>query len=199
MSREDNKIVHSLIDLCKQRRIQCCIQIGAEDGYEVNMIRETLQCRGIAIEGDTRCKSMSQFLEYHHLVIGATNCMTEFYVHKNAGLSSTFPRKQDETKVMSQQYRLDTFCENRGGIHPDALIIDTEGSAMDVLEGCGELLDGVNVVYSECQQKELRPGIRLAGEIETLLAVHGMTRHHGPPSYWDADNFNQGNYTWVRG
>lgn len=195
MSREESHVVTALAALCKLLNIKCAVQIGAWDGYEVEVVRSTVPCRGVAIEGDTRSVPCSPGLEYHYALIGATNCVMDFYLHPNAELSGQFPRGENsEEKVRLQQHRLDTFCEALG-IKPDALIIDTEGSTLDVLEGCGAMLDSVNLVYAECQTYVMRPGIRPLADVDAFLAVRGLTRHHGLPSYSAG---SQGNYTWAR-
>ena len=119
-----------------------------------------------------------------------------FYLHQNTGLSGHFPRGDSDSEicVLAQHVRLDHFCGIRY-IEPDALIIDTEGSTMEALEGCGFILDNLKVVYAECQTQEIRPGIRLLPEVDKLLVAHGMTQHEGLPSY---DVGSQGNYTWIR-
>lgn len=194
MSHEEPKVVAALIDLCKAREVQLLIQVGAEDGYEAAMVQNATQCRAIAIEGNPALISCSPWIDYHHMIIGATNGITTFYIHKDTGLSGHFPRGQGEMKIEAPQQRLDTFCSIRG-IQPDGLIIDTEGSTMEVLEGCDLLLANVNVVYAEVQLEEIRPGIRLIGEVDKLLSTFGLTQHQAMPSYGAGGQMNM---TWVR-
>ena len=120
-----------------------------------------------------------------------------FYVHKTSGLSSPFVRgDSDEEARQFGQERLDTFCAVRGiSPLPDALIIDTEGSTLDVLEGCGAILNGVKLVYAEVQTCEIRPGMRLLPEVDAFLAARGFALRPGLPAY---DGGAQGNYTWTK-
>jgi hypothetical protein len=128
-------------------------------------------------------------------MIGAADSMTNFYVHAAQGLSSPIAREDGmEEKHELFQRRLDTFCAERG-IVPDALLIDTEGTTLDVLEGAGSLINGVRLVYAECQTSMIRPGMRLLPEVDTLLTNRGFVRRVGPPEY---DAGGQGNYCWVR-
>ena len=123
--------------------------------------------------------------------------MTQFYGHSSPDLSSTIPREDGHERAETlHQYRLDTFCRTHGGIKPDALIIDTEGTTLDVLEGCGTLLDNMKVIYAECQTSDPRPSVRHVNDVDALLVAHGMTQHTKEPSYarWQT----QGNFTWVR-
>ena len=191
---EEDGVVDSLVDLCEKQDVKCLIQIGAGDGYEASKVMQHTKCRAIAIEA-SRSTSCDPNLEYHHAIIGATNGMTMFYLHSNTNLSGHFPRG-NEPGVSIEQQRIDTWCTVHGGIKPDALIIDTEGSTMEVLEGCGDLLNGVNLVYAEVQGDEIRPGIRLVGEVDALLSARGLTQHEAMPSYGIGGS--QFNLTWIR-
>jgi len=195
MTRETDTICQSLADLCKRQGVTCLIQVGAEDGYEADCVRKATECQAIAIDGDPQCSPCSSAIDFNCILIGATDCVMPFYLHKTSGLSSQFQREDSqETMVEMQQYRLDTFC-TLNDIAPDALIIDTEGTTLDVLEGCGSLLDSVKLIYAEVQSQEIRPGMRLLTEVDVFLAVRGFTQHLGLPSYTGGA---QGNYTWVK-
>ncbi len=196
-NREDPKIITALADLCKEHDVQCLIQIGAGDGYEASFIKNIIDCRAITIEANSIYSSCSPYIEFHHgIVIGASNSMANFFMHENAGLSGHFPRNDGKEKmVWAPQQSLEHFCAVHGGIKPDALIIDTEGSTMEVLEGCVKLLGDIKVIYAEVQNQEIRPGIRLVGEVDTFLTSHGMKKHEGSPSY---DVGSQANMTWIR-
>lgn len=195
MSRERNDIAYSLAALCQKMQISCVVQVGAEDGFEADCIREATGCRAVAIDADPKSVKMSPWLEAHETLIGASHTVMDFYVHKVDGLSSQFTREDGaEEKVAMPQQRLDYFCQQHG-IEPDALIIDTEGTTLDVLEGCGALLDNVRLIYAEVQTSVIRPGMRLLPEVEAFLSARGFVRREGRPSYHEGP---QGNYTWVR-
>ena len=196
MSREEPHVVAALVDLCKSLDVKCVIQVGSEDGWEAEKVREATGCRAIAIDADPKCQPCSKDLEYYRFVVGATNSdSVPFYVHSSEGLSSLIPREDSkEEKIHKPQVRLDFLCSLML-LKPDALIIDTEGTTMEVLEGCGTLLDSVKLIYAECQVDVIRPGIRTLPEVDSFLAVRGFKRHHELPSY---DGGAQGNYTWIR-
>ena len=196
MAREEEHVVAALVSLCKELGVTCVAQIGAEDGYEANEIRKATGARAIAIDGDPKCKPCAPEIEWYERLIGATDSYVTFYVHKTGGLSSLFMRgdSAEEARQLGQE-RLDTFIAARGLPKPDALIIDTEGSTLDVLEGCSSLLDGVRVIYAEVQSVEIRPGMRLLPEVEAFLAARGFTLRPGLPAY---DGGAQGNYTWTK-
>jgi len=197
MTREHDDVVESLAGVCERLGVACVVQVGAEDGYEADCLSVMIGCRAVAIDADPSCNPVSKLLEYHRYIIGATDCKTNFYPNFTHGLSSTLSRKDKSEYLLEneQQYRLDTFC-TMNDIKPDCLIIDTEGTTLDVLEGCGDLLDNVKVIYAECQSHNLRPGVRPVTQVDEFLSARGFTQHLGPPSY--SAGQVQGNYTWVR-
>ena len=192
---EAAEVVNTLSGLCAEMKVKTLIQVGAGDGYEAFTIAGLMGCRAIAIEGDTRCTPCSPWLEFHHMLIGATDCTMPFYLHNSMCLSSQITRGGKEIRIETEQQRLDTFCSRRANLIPDGLIIDTEGTTMDVLEGCEDLLRHLKIVYAEIQTQEIRPGIRLVGEVNELLTGAGMIKHEALPSY---DGGAQGNLTWIR-
>lgn len=192
--REKPETAAALADLCKEYGVTCVVQVGAGDGYEADFVRDAIGCSAVAIEGCTDSARVFDKTDWHIAVIGATDGPMPFYVHDNRNLSGQVKRGTNERMVMVHQRRLDTFCRYHG-YTPDALIIDTEGTTLDVLEGCGELLNNMKVVYAECQTVQIRPGIRTVTEVDKFLVARGMTIHEGPPSY---NPGGQGNFTWVR-
>lgn len=195
VSREQDHIVSALVALCKEKAITCVVQVGAEDGYEADAIRNATGARAVCIEADPKCCRCSTGLEYHRVLIGAEDCIHNFFVHETMGLSSTLTRADgQEQHIAMEQYRLDTFCTLHG-IEPDALIIDTEGTTLDVLEGAEGILGKMRLIYAECQDMVIRPGVRTVAEVETFLAARGFVEHNDLPSYSAG---SQGNYTWVK-
>lgn len=180
--------------MCKQREVKCLVQVGAGDGYEADAIREATGCRAICIDADPKSAPASKSIEWHYTMIGATDCTTSFYVNANLGLSTPITRGGGEEELKLYQRRLDTFCKYHD-IRPDALIVDTEGGDLAVIEGCGDLLDGVKLIYTEQQTHTLRPGMRLLKETEEFLSARGFTRHNELPTY---DAGGQGNYTFTK-
>ena len=195
MSREEDRVIGSLVLLCKQLGVTCVVQVGAENGYEADAIKQATGCRAVAIDPDPRCAPCSSAIEFHEALIGATNSVVEFYLHPAPGLSGQLQRGSGgEIEVTMPQYKLSRFCR-KYGITPDALIIDTEGTTLDVLEGADPLLGGVKLVYAECQTDMLKPGMRHVDDVDAFLTARGFTAHYGLPSY---DCGTQGNYTWVK-
>lgn len=196
MTHEHNGICHALAAMCEEFGVGCVVQVGAWDGYEIAKIQEITDCHAVAIDGDDRHPQPFDNIEYHTIVIGATDCVTRFHKVTTPGLSTCLQLHKDDKQYTNvEQQRLDTFCKERN-IFPDALIIDTEGTTMDVLEGCGKLLDDIRLIYAECQNRsDKRPGIRYLDEVDAFLVERGFEQREGPPSY---DCGGQGNYTWIR-
>ena len=192
---EDPHIISSLIDLCRSMRIQCIVQVGAAEGDEVARIQEAIGCHAVAIEARPEVLPASFNIDFHYTVIGATDGVTEFYVHPSGELSGHFPRVDGgEEKITEKQQRLDTFCFNNR-LLPDALIIDTEGTTLEVLEGAGRVLDTVRLIYAECQTVKSHPDMRLLKEVDDFLVDRGFVRREGLPAYSVGA---QGNYCWVK-
>lgn len=195
MAHEHGDVVDALAELCKRLDIKCLVQVGASDGYEAEIVRVATGCRAVAIEGDPRGSTRYEQLEYYRAIIGEADGPVTFYMNESQDLSGTVKRGAHESAVESQQSRLDTFCSEHQISGVDALIIDTEGSTLQVLEGAGALLDSLKVVYAECQNDMSRPGVSLLADVSAVLEAAGMKRHDGLPSY---DAVSQGNYTWIR-
>lgn len=195
MSREEDSVVHALADLCQLYQVKTLFQVGACDGYEAYAVANKTQCKIVCFEPDPLCEPMAPSMAWHEVMVGATDCVTTFYAHSQQGLSGPFKRDDGgETEMRLPQTRLDTFCE-KNNVWPDALLADTEGTSLDVLEGCGKALNNMKVLYLECQTVMLRPGMRLLPEVDAFLVARGFTQHYGLPAY---DAGGQGNYCWVR-
>lgn len=195
--RETDEVITSLIALCKEKKVTCIGQIGAEDGSEAWAIMTALEIPGFAVEADSRCQPCTPDLPFFNVAIGAGLELVKFYEHPTPGLSGMFEREdQGERARNILQISLDDFCLSLNR-EPDALIIDTEGSTLEVLEGATQILCGTEVIYAECQTLAIRPGIRTLDEVEEFLRVHAphLRRREGLPAY---DGGSQGNYCWVR-
>lgn len=197
MSREEPHVVAALVDLCQQYQVKTLFQVGACDGYEAYEVSSRTGCRVVCFEPDPACAPMARAIDWHEVMVGATDCVATFYAHPSRGLSTQLKRGDgDETEMQLRQTRLDTFCEKHG-VKPDGLIVDTEGTTMDVLEGCGsEILNELKIVYAETQLTPFRPGMRVVGEVDALLSMHGMSRSFSRPAYGAEDS--QGNSLWIR-
>lgn len=199
MTHEFPDVITALTNLCRQYRIGCIVQVGAEDGWEAAEVARNIPgCRAVAIDPDPECgPHPTGGMEWHQVLIGATDSLQQpFYVHKERGLSSQLTRADGkEERVLMPQQRLDTFCREQG-LAPDCLIIDTEGTTLDVLEGAGDLLSGVRVIYAEVSHDTTRGMRAMADAVDGYLVARGFTRRESAPSYCAG---SQSNWTWVRG
>ena len=196
-THEEEHIVGSLIALCKELRIQCVVQVGAEDGFEAGEIARATGCRAVAVEADDRCiVHKVDGVEFHNVLIGATDSAAiPFYRNTQMGLSGTLSRSDGGQEVFDlPMRRLDTFCQSLD-IIPDALIIDTEGTCLDVLNGATGVLGGVKLIYAEVQTEKIRPGVSMKVDVDAWLKERGFVERHGLPSYGAC---GQGNFTYVR-
>ena len=197
MNHEEPHVIAALVALCKQMDVRCVVQVGAEDGFEAAEIARATGGRAIAIEADERCfNHRADGVEFHTALIGATDCeAATFYRHVSFGLSSMLKRGDGGEEALElPQHRLDTFCAALD-VRPDALVIDTEGTTLDVLKGATGILGGVRLIYAEVQTAEIRPGVSLLPDVEAWLTERGFVRREGLPAYYPG---SQGNYTFWR-
>ena len=195
MSHEEVAVVHALTNLCIRMEIKCLVQVGAGDGHEAYTVQQICNCTSVAIEGNPGATPMSSEIEFHNAVIGESNRLADFYIHEDEGLSGCLPRRDGREKhIVCPQYRLDTFCDYHRRT-PDALIIDTEGTTMEVLSGSSNLMRGVKLIYAECQHVMYRPKVSMIEDVRNLLSGWDFVEHVGLPSYLAGP---QGNYTWIR-
>lgn len=193
-SREEKRVIEALIDVCRGQSVTMVVQVGAGDGWESYQIHKALGCSATAIEGRMGQDPCSGELSFRHAIIGSTDGDTRWF--EEGDLSGQLARGGAEVSHEGRkQERLDTFCE-RLGIKPDALIIDTEGTTLEVLAGCGDLLDGVNVIYAECQSSPLRVGGHSFSEVEKMLEQRGFSKYENLPTYYAGQA--QFNMTWIR-
>jgi FkbM family methyltransferase len=195
VSHEEEHVVRALIGLAEEYEITCVMQVGAEDGYEADKIRSATGARAVCIDGDPKVTSCSTNVAFYRCLVGDEDKMVDFWVNEQSGLSSKIERKdQCEQHVVLEQYRIDSLCKTHD-IKPDMLIIDTEGTTLEVLRGAGEILDRIKIIYAEVQTREIRPGVSLFPEVDAFLVERGFKRREGNPEYMAG---GQGNFTWVR-
>ena len=153
------------------------VNVGAEDGFEAAIIEARVPgstvyrfepCNG---DNDTRP-------HWSNLVVGATDGPTTFYRMGDTALSSTYNRTGSEPEER-EQTRLDTWARGIGLGHIHALLIDTEGSTLDVLVGAGGLLGSVAFICAEVQETKLYGDNALVGEVEDHLAKYNIVRVPG--------------------
>ena len=191
MAHESDEFVDELIAALRTRCGESFVMynVGSYDGYESKRVVVSIPgATVIAIDGNLAVDGLSSY----KAVIGATTGPSTFYVVDNGPLSSNYQRDNGVATPCDEE-RLEDFISSRGLPAPDALFIDTEGTTMDVLLGCGDLLSGVRFICAETQESMLYPGGCLTADVDRFLVSHGFTRI--PGGYKGG---GQANVFWAR-
>ncbi|PNG26306.1 FkbM family methyltransferase [Methylocella silvestris] len=69
---------------------------------------------------------------------------------------------------------LDRYCADHAIGDVDALKLDTQGSELDVLKGCAQILKSVSLIDIEVEFNELYEGQPLFGDVDRFLRNHGF-------------------------
>ena len=105
----------------------------------------------------------------------------------------------DKIKVPTR--RMDTFML-ASGYDPDCfnfLNLDIQGAELIALKGMTGILDNIQYVYTEINEKSLYAGCCLTPELDEFLAEHGFKRYatHMTPFGWgDAFYAKEGTTSW---
>lgn len=177
-TRESDEVIEALRQ--KLAGVRTCIHIGCGDAYEL----AKLDCvTKIAIDAHPGIKVMCEGMSYFNIGIAEVEGKAEFWHGNDWGLSSLNDRGGQ--KYLINVTTLDDFVWTHRIKDVDALIIDTEGTTWQVLQGAKETLKGVKFVYAEVQHEQIYPAPRckLVGEVTDLLAEYGLHPTDGLPSY----------------
>jgi len=172
------------------------LDIGAGDGFDCGEVQKAFPgCRCIAIEPHEEWyEGLS--VEMHRDVIGAANDYRVFYVKQVAGIHGLYSRrdKPNETVRALPVRALDHFCEREGIKSIDAMKIDVEGAAWDVLAGAEGIIPTVQAIHVETEWITLFDEQRLEPE------VFGLLSHYGMRKVWEnrVEDLGQGDSIWVR-
>lgn len=96
-----------------------------------------------------------------------------FYADETA--SSVLPSEEvnTEKKIISQRMRrLDSFIKSENIKPPTFLKLDTQGYEYEILQGCGNILNSIEVVLLELNFLEVYQNVKLAHEVIAFLAQH---------------------------
>ena len=82
------------------------------------------------------------------------------------------------TKIVHKEYpvsvtTVDEYC-NVNNLKPDVLLLDTQGSEYEILEGSKSILDNVQAISTEWSSIELYEGQKLLSDIENILGEYGF-------------------------
>jgi FkbM family methyltransferase len=172
------------------------LDIGAGDGFDCGIVKNAFpDCRCLAIE-PWEAWDLHPDVEPHRQVIGALNEHRCFYVKEIAGIHGLYSRETVATARVEALpvLTLEHFCEREGVVFVDAMKIDVEGAAWDVLIGAGKILDTVKAVHIETEWLFLFAGQHLEDHVFPFLLSAGLTKT------WEnrVDDLGQGDSIWVR-
>lgn len=173
------------------------LDIGAGDGYDCAKVKSFFpDCRCVAIDPVAPWCDESETVDRYRDVIAAENDYRVFHVKSIPGIHGLYSRESHVTdKALAlPARRLDHFCEREGIKNIDAMKIDVEGAAWDVLMGAGDLLDTVKIIHVETEWLPLFKGQQLEVEVFRLLGQSGMKK------IWEnrVEDLGQGDSIWVR-
>lgn len=149
-------------------------EVGAFNGDDVKLFCEVLpQTKAFAFEA-----SPTTFNEYlkdkpyktFNLAISNKDGESDFYESGERPTSSLlYKEKGFWKKEKVQTARLDTLISSYSLPIPHVIKIDTEGTTYEVLEGLGDILPQVNILYLETEDIPYWNGQKLHKEVVKLL------------------------------
>jgi len=81
-----------------------------------------------------------------------------------------------EEAIVVETLRLDTFCSSHSIASIDLAYIDVQGAELLVLEGAGEYLDRIGMIWMEVEAIELYAGQPLQDDVERFMQAQGFRR-----------------------
>jgi hypothetical protein len=160
--------------------VRTCIDIGSGDAYELCK----LDCeRKIAIDAHPYIGIQIEGIEFHNIGIAEVSGKAPFWHGPDWGCSSLNNRGGEEFLI--DVITLDEFVAKHEIKDVDALIIDTEGTTWQVLQGAKKVLETVKYIYAEVQLTEIYPypRCRLGHEVSVMLEEYGLKMVTELPSY----------------
>ncbi len=174
----------------QQLEIRTCIDVGANVGQFSVLVRYLFPDVTVvafeplpeAAEQYERILGMKR-ITLHRLALGSVSDEANFYVASRRDSSSLLrlgdgqERAFKTTTVATQRVTVRPLGEviDFARIeYPIFMKIDVQGSELDVLRGCGALLNKIDYVYLEASYVELYTGQPLASEVIDYMSKHGF-------------------------
>ncbi|PWT73675.1 MAG: hypothetical protein C5B59_12845 [Bacteroidetes bacterium] len=171
-------------------------EIGAFDGKDVDLFLEVLpRAKVFAFEAspDTFMAHKLGKRKYRafNVAIGERDGTADFHESKDRPTSSLLPGEHPWKTVKVPICRLDTLIKEGTLPVPSVIKIDTEGYTYQVLEGLGEYLPRVEVLYLETEDKQYWKGQKLHDDVVKLIEPYFscLTLH---------DNNHQFDSIWLQ-
>ena len=122
-------------------------------------------------------------LVFTGLAWGISGVEKRFYLNNFSQASSAFElgtaqeyyrNFQIKSEIILSTIRIDELINTEFLF--DFINLDVQGSELEVLLGCGELLQKIKWIYTEVNHIQVYKGIPLVGEIDSYLQSQGFTR-----------------------
>jgi len=122
-------------------------------------------------------------VEIHGVALAASDSQAHFYVTSKTDSSSLLEPGEGQrdaygVELASGQQvevrRMDHILSPEQIVRPAIMKIDVQGAELEVLRGCGALLDSLDYIYLEGSFVELYKGQALITEIVMFLGAHGF-------------------------
>ena len=184
------------IDYLREVHPSVYLDVGAGDGYDCGVVKEAFpDCRCVAIEPYESWIAPSGVERYRE-VIGLENNHCVYHIKSIPGIHGMYSRISVPTlhRDVREVRTLDSFCSRENIAEVDALKIDVEGAAWDVIAGAPETFAKVKIVHIETEWIELFKGQRLESEVFMLLGDAGLEK------VWEnrVEELGQGDSIWIR-
>jgi len=179
---------------------KCIFEIGANDGVDVIQIHETWPDAEIHIfEMDPYhykrlFRFMSEYIHVNFFGLYNFNGMSVFkrvvepdkpwdasdYWIKSVSSVKDMAGKHLQQRPISSEtiyskvMTIDSYC-NVFNCKPDIILMDTQGSEYEILEGAKNTLGYTKAVLTEWSTEELYKGIKVLSEIQSLMSSHNFT------------------------
>lgn len=171
--RESPEFCETIITAARQfipdDRLFTIVQVGCLDGYEGLYVKKGMKncTRVVGFEANPYAKIL-EGVEPRRVAIGHYNGQGMLTAADQAGLSSL--KDRGGHKLFVEVMRLDDALAPSPQC--DLLIIDVEGTLLDVLAGGPETLNQARLVVAEVTNEQ-------RAEAEKILAAHGLTFMEG--------------------
>jgi len=172
------------------------MDIGAGDGFDCGLVKDAFpSARCIAIE-PVEIWDVDDRVEKHRDVISFEDDDRVFHVKKQAGIHGLYSRVSEcDDHILALPVRtLRHFCEREQIPAIDAMKIDVEGAAWDVLVGAGDLLSDVKAIHIETEWLPLFKDQHHEDAVFRILRSYGFTKT------WEnrIEALGQGDSIWLR-
>lgn len=169
------------------------IHVGANDGAECKLYNkmgfaDVLWIEPIKEVYDKLCYNIANYPNQHALNMGIHDTLTTAVIHvsSNQGQSSSILAfgthkdlrpdiiyVRDEEIVMM---RMDQILNKDYAKRFNLVVVDVQGVELNVLKSFGELLSGIDYIYTEVNTEESYKGCSLLPEIDEYLSGYGFNK-----------------------